>query len=78
MGHTCAFCGRLEADCPGGLWHLNFPRLRHPRDPAICRYCLRTGLRSVGIAGEIIPAEPVPIWRGRRATLLLGPPDPAA
>ncbi len=74
-GH-CFFCGRRADDCPGGLWHLNFPRPRHPGDAAICRYCARIALRSVGVAGEIIAAEPVSILtrRPRRA----GPPDSAA
>jgi hypothetical protein len=71
-GH-CAFCGRRHEDCPGGLWHLNFPRPRHPGDAAICVYCTRQANRALD--PDAPSAEPVPIFARRPQ---LDPPDSAA
>jgi hypothetical protein len=71
IGH-CAFCGRHAEDCPGGLWHLNFPRARHPGDAGTCVYCARTALRALDPSAP--SAEPVSIFAPR----LPAPPDSAA
>lgn len=66
MALTCSFCGRQEADCPGGLYSRGSSWLT----VSICQYCCRVALRALGGLEE---ARVIPIGRCRPR---IEPPEP--